>query len=277
MKNRKQIVVALLAVAAAAISLPGYSAVVVGKRIGPSQRVPVEQIRHNGWEALLKDYVDQRGMVAYARWKKSPDDLRALDDYLNHLSTASISATSDRAATKAFWINAYNAVTIKGILREYPTTSIRNHTPRFFGYNIWDDLHLLVAGKPYSLNQMEHDNLRRMGDPRIHFAIVCASIGCPTLPKTAFVPAKIDAQLSASAQAFFASPERFRFDVEQNDVYLSPILDWFEEDFGATTAEQLRRIAPWAPADAQSLLMGGKARLKYLDYDWGLNDQDPAE
>lgn len=245
----------------------------LGTSVPPAQRIPTDKIDHGIWDSLLKKYVDASGMVNYQAWKASAADVQLLDQYLTSMSSASLSGQTSAPAKLAFWINAYNAVTVKGILREYPTTSIRNHTAKLFGYNIWKDLQLIVEGKPYSLDQMEHEVLRKMGEPRIHFAIVCASIGCPRLLNEAYVPAKIDEQLTVNAQAFFADPDKFRFDANRNSVSLSPILDWFGEDFGNSSAEQLRRIAPFVPAPAREFVGRGTAKVDYLDYDWNLNDQ----
>jgi hypothetical protein len=248
--------------------------VLVGAAVPASRRVTMEAIRHDTWDALLKRYVDGRGMVDYATWKASAADQQALDQYLAHLSSASLSAPASRAAQLAYWINAYNAVTVHGILREYPTTSIRQHTARLGGYNLWRDLQLLVEEQGYSLEQIEHQILRKMGEPRIHFAIVCASIGCPPLRNEAYVAPRLEAQLSANAQAFFADPSKFQYDAASRTLAVSPILKWFAEDFGPTQAEQLRRIAPFLPdAASRTLAESGMARLRFLDYDWGLNDR----
>ncbi len=255
----------------------GGSPVLVGANVPQQQRVAVEQINHSAWDMLLKKYVDRDGMVNYAAWKANQADVQALDNYLKHLSSASITGQSDRNASLAFWINAYNAVTVKGILREYPTTSIRNHTARVFGYNIWKDLQLLVGGRPYYLEQIEHEILRKMGEPRIHFAIVCASIGCPRLLNEAYVADQLDQQLNTNAQAFFANQRNFRYDPAQRTIALSSILNWFAGDFGQNQAEQLRRIAPYLPdAPSRQLAESGSARVSYLDYDWNLNDQSSS-
>ena len=148
-----------------------------------------------------------------------------------------------REAKLAFWINAYNAVTVHGILREYPTTSIRNHTAKLFGYNIWHDLQLYVGGTAYSLDTMEHQILRKMSEPRIHFAIVCASIGCPRLLNEAYTADRINEQLEINSKDFFARAQNFRYDQSKKQFYVSAILDWFGEDFGNSQAEQLRRIS----------------------------------
>lgn len=247
--------------------------VTVGANVSREQLQSMDGIEHDVWSQLLGKYVDADGYVDYASWKASTSDVQALDAYLAHLSTASLEAEATRAAQWAFWINAYNAVTIRGILREYPTTSIRNHTAAVVGYNIWKDLHLLVGGQPFSLDAMEHEVLRSMGDPRIHFAIVCASVGCPRLLSEAYTADRLEVQLNGNARAFFADATKLRLDTSNGTLHLSPILDWFGDDFGADSASQLRAIAPYLPEDAQRLALSGRARIRYLEYDWGLNDQ----
>ena len=113
-----------------------------------------------------------------------------------------------------------------------------------------------------------------MGDPRVHFAIVCASIGCPPLLNGAYLPQQLDNQLTANARRFFSDPKKFRHDASRRSIELSPIIKWFAEDFGADRAAQLRTIAPFLPdQSAQALAASGWASVSYLDYDWGLNDQ----
>ncbi|MGE0377615.1 MAG: DUF547 domain-containing protein [Planctomycetaceae bacterium] len=248
------------------------SVVTVGAYVVANQRIPLEQIDHAVWDRLLQKYVDGKGFVDYASWKASSADQTALDAYLSHLSSAAVSRSTNRDAKFAFWINAYNAVTVKGILREYPTSSIRNHTAKLFGYNIWKDLQLPVENEQYSLEQIEHEVLRKMGDPRIHFVIVCASIGCPRLLNEAYTADKLDVQLTSNAKAFFADRTKFQYDAARKTIAVSPILEWFAEDFGQDQVAQMRRIAPYLPdAASQKLAQSGTARVSYLDYDWGLN------
>ncbi len=198
--------------------------------------------------------------------------MEALDRYLQLLSYSNGQGT--QAEKLAFWSNAYNAVTVKGILKEYPTSSIRNHTAKLFGYNIWKNLKLVAGGKPVSLDEMEHQVLRKMGEPRIHFAIVCASIGCPRLLNEAYVADKLDSQLTINAKAFFADPSKFRYDASRSVFYISPILEWFGEDFGSSQAAQLKTISAWLPdATAQQAAAAGKGSMSFVDYDWGLNDR----
>jgi hypothetical protein len=174
----------------------------------------------------------------------------------------------------AYWVNAYNAVTIKGILREYPTTSIRNHTARVFGYNIWKDLQLIVSGAGFSLEQIEHEILRKLNEPRIHLAIVCASRSCPKLRAEAYTAERLDEQLVLNARDFFANSGNFRHDFRGQQFHLSAIMKWFAEDFGRDQAAQLRAISPYLPTPAaRQAAEANSVRVSYLSYDWGLNDQ----
>jgi len=246
--------------------------VMVGTNIPASQQVALSRIDHANWNALLQKYVDQQGMVQYAAWKRSASDFQALDQYLQLLSHSNGQGTKEEQL--AFWINAYNAVTVKGILKEYPTSSIRNHTAKVFGYNIWKNLKLIVGGKPVSLDEMEHQVLRKMGEPRIHFAIVCASIGCPRLLNEAYVADRLDEQLTLNAKAFFADPSKFRYDSKSGVFNMSPILEWFGEDFGSSQGLQLQKVSVWLPdSAAQQAAASGKGKMSFVDYDWGLNDK----
>lgn len=273
--NPYYIVMALIAASVMpSSSLWAGSEVVLGQQAPADQQVSIDKVDHAVWDALLHKYCDANGMVNYSAWQKSQQDQQALDQYLAHLSHADPNLPATHDAKLAFWINAYNAVTIRGILREYPTTSIRNHTAKLFGYNIWDDLLLPVDNRTYSLRQIEDDVLRKMGDPRIHFAIVCASIGCPPLLDEAYTAKTLDAQLTANAKRFFADPKKFRYNAAQRRIEVSPILKWFAEDFGVDQAAQLRTIVPFLPDQAaRALALSGQANLSYLDYDWKLNDQ----
>ena len=206
-------------------------------------------------------------------WLDSTNDLQLLDQYLAQLSQANPKAAASTPAKLAFWINAYNAVTVRGILREYPTRSIRDHQSKTFGYKIWHDLLLTVGGQGYSLHQMEHEILRPMGEPRIHFAIVCASIGCPPLLNAAYTAQDLETQLTSNSKRFFADPTKFSV-TAQGELRLSKILQWFPKDFGPNQAAQLQTIAPYLPtSEAQNLAKSGRARIGYLEYDWRLNDQ----
>jgi len=232
----------------------------------------MDAIDHAVWDALLQKHVDSQGRVNYSAWQQSQTDVAALDRYLQELSRADAGLRASRNGSVAYWINAYNAVTIKGILREYPTSSIRNHTAKLYGYNIWHDLLLVVGDSTISLNDIEHNVLRKTGEPRIHFAIVCASHSCPRLLNSAYTSAKLDEQLTTNTRNFFANQENFRY--TNGTFYLSSILKWFAADFGGTQAEQLRAISPYLPdRNSQAAAASGSGRISYLKYDWSLNDQ----
>ena len=243
----------------------------VGRPVAANQRVSFDAIDHGVWNQLLQKYVDKDGLVNYKAWKADTKSTTALDGYINLLSTGDSGKPASREATLAYWINAYNAVTIKGILHEYPTKSIRNHTAKLWGYNIWKNLKLHTSGTKINLNDIEHEVLRKMKEPRIHFAIVCASIGCPRLFNEAYVPQRLEEQLVTNTRDFFS--RRQNFQVSGSTIKLSSILDWFGSDFGSDQAAQLRAISPYVPSSAQAALKQRGVRVSYLDYDWGINEQ----
>lgn len=246
--------------------------VIVGIETPVDRRAPMHEIDHAAWHTLLQKHVDAIGRVDYRSWHRSRDDMAALDGYLNELSRGDMGARTSREGYLAFWINAYNAVTIKGILREYPTTSIRNHTSKLGGYNIWKDLLLQVSDKQISLDEIEHEILRKLDEPRIHFAVVCASHSCPRLLNEAYTGELLESQLVANTRQFFSVPGNFQY--RDGRFELSAILKWYGDDFGENRADLLRAIAPYLPSgEAQRAASGGEGRVSYLAYDWSLNEQ----
>jgi len=272
---------ALLAVGSVAyLACSGQSRqVVVDKEVRDdtgeaSKAAPLDRVDHSTWDQLLQKYVDQDGMVDYGAWHASQADRAALKHYLATLGAADPTARTSKDGRLAFWINAYNALTIEGILDVYPTSSIRNHTAKVMGYNIWDDLLLPVGDQEYSLNQIEHEILRKLGEPRIHFAIVCAAIGCPRLLDRAYQPESLESQLAENTRDFFARRKNFEVDLASRKVRVSSILDWFGEDFGPTSQKGLAGLAEHMPDEAtRKLIASGDFSVSYLDYDWSLNKQ----
>ena len=132
---------------------------------------------------------------------------------------------------------------------------------------------MLFGGLSVAAQEQADEILRKMGEPRIHFAIVCASIGCPRLLNEAYVAERLDEQLTVNSRAFFADPSKFRYDADRQTFYISPILQWFGEDFGASVPAQLRTIAPLLPDAAAQMAATGAGSMSFVDYDWGLNDQ----
>ena len=251
----------------------GFENKFAGKFVRPAQRVSMDQIEHTQWDQLLKKYVDDDGRVDYQAWHQNSNDRKALKSYLAELGRADGKIKATRPAKLAYWINAYNAVTVEGILRVYPTTSIRNHTPRVAGYNIWKNLLLYSGDQKISLNDIEHKVLRTMNEPRIHFAIVCASIGCPRLLNEAYTAEKLETQLIKNSKDFFARRQNLIVDAAANELKLSSLISWFGSDFGATPKQQLAYLSPYMPEAAQKLIRSGNPKLVFLDYDWNLNKQ----
>jgi hypothetical protein len=228
-------------------------------------------VDHSVFDQLLSRYVDDSGLVNYRKWKAR--DEVPLRNYLKSLGNVDPNLLG-RPERLAFWINAYNALTIQGILEFYPVESIKDKVSRILGYNIWDDYPMSVGGKEYSLNDIEHEVLRKMGEPRIHFAIVCASLGCPKLRNQAYTRVNLDRQLEEQAVHFFAQQRNLRIDRAGKTVYLSSILEWFGEDFGGSDRAKLDFTSKYLTEERdKEFLRSGKAKVKYLDFDWSLNRQ----
>jgi hypothetical protein len=225
------------------------------------------------WDALLAEYtrpvsdtagvrVDYAGLRAEARWPA----------LLAGLAAAEPPPEARRAERLAFWIDAYNVLAIDVVVKHYPVASIRDVGSLL--RPVWGRPAGTVGGRTVSLGEIEHEILRPMGEPRIHAAIVCASTSCPSLRREAFRGSRLDAQLEDALRAFLADPRKgSRLDARAGVLYLSPIFDWFAEDFepfGGVRAY----LAPRLPAEAARALAerGDALRLRYLDYDWALND-----
>lgn len=237
-----------------------------------------ETIDHGEWDAFLARYLvsnpDGVNRVAYAQ--VSDADKRRLENYIAALASVPISQRS-RAEQRAYWINLYNALTVHVVLDHYPVESIREIaiSPGFFSIGPWKKKLVRVEGEELSLDDIEHRILRPIWrDPRIHYAVNCASLGCPSLMPTAFTAANTDALLEQGARDFVNSYHGARFD-EDGRLTASSIYDWFQADFGDSeegVIAHLRRYA--APALA--------ARLDAIDdvhdfeYDWTLNDAAPT-
>ena len=244
-----------------------------GNRWPADRRLAIDQIKHDPFDGLLKKYVDSDGMVDYRRWHANVQDRKVLTQYISDLSRADHSLPAGRNAKLAYWINAYNAVTLQGILAVYPTTSIRKHTAKL-GYNIWDDLKLITGDQSISLNDIEHKVLRKMNEPRIHFAIVCASVGCPRLLNEAYKPDKLENQLVLNSTDFFSRDRNLQFVRSTNQLKLSSIMKWFGSDFGSDTNRQISAVLRYFPEPVrQAVKERGISRVDFLDYDWNLNSQ----
>ncbi len=230
-------------------------------------------IDHREWEALLERYLraSDDGIHRFAYAEVSPADHGSLDAYLRRLSALPIS-DYPRPEQMAYWINLYNAQTVAVVLDHYPVESIRDIdiSPGWFSDGPWGKPVLRVEGVALSLDDLEHRILRPgWRDPRIHYALNCASLGCPNLEFAAYRAADLEAQLDAAARAYVNHPRGVTPDGE--GWRLSRIYDWFAGDFGgedAAVMAHLRRHA--APALAEALATRGT--IRGYAYDWSLND-----
>lgn len=230
----------------------------------------------SSYNQLLKKYVDGDGFVDYAALKKN--DNSALNKLVAQIAAKSPDSHPNAFPSKdhklAYWINAYNILILKQIVDEYPTESIKDIY--FPGARVWIQDHT-VGGKDMSFNDIEHETIRkRWTEPRIHFAINCASFGCPKLQNEAITAENLEAKLSKGLSEFFDVKRNFHIDKSKKEIQLSSIFDWFKEDFyDADTGETiLTYLLKHAPANIQAEINAVKDdyKITYIEYDWTLND-----
>ncbi len=213
---------------------------------------------HDNWNALLKKHVNSSGKVNYANFKK---DMTLLDAYITDLKTNTVASDWSANEKKAYWINVYNAHTIKLVLTKYPIKSINDL--KFDGKSAFDYKWIEIGGAKLSLNDLESTKLRTpFKDPRIHFAINCASGSCPILLNKAFTADNVEASLTDLTKKFLADKTRNK--ISKDKLEVSKIFEWYKDDFtGVTTF-----ISKYSGVTVSS-----KATITYLEYDWSLNKQ----
>jgi len=218
-----------------------------------------------GYQEELVLHVED-GYVNYRAWSEDRD---GLDRFVDSLKEADLNAFSQNEK-KALLINAYNACMIWIILKHYPLKSVFDIEPKPFKQEIFN-----LGGKLVSLDFIEHEQLRKMGDPRIHFAIVCASIGCPDLNTQVYQAENLDEQLEGAARRYFSQKKGLRVQAGPPRVYLSMLFDWFGEDFGENKRERLQFAARFAPLKWRKFLRNKakKISIDYIEYDWSLNSR----
>lgn len=223
----------------------------------------VQKVDHGIYAGLLARYV-QNGVVDYAGFKAAEDQL---DQYLNVLSAVDPDVL-DRAERFAFYVNVYNAWTIKLILNHYPgIQSIKDAGSLF--QSPWKKKLVRIHGSVLTLDDVEHNILRpRFRDPRVHFAVNCASKGCPPLMAEPFYGDRLEQQLDAAAESFVNDSDYTRLDGET--LHISKIFQWFSEDFGHDPLDFIGRYARGELRQRLAALKD-RVRIQYLDYDWSLN------
>lgn len=212
-------------------------------------------INHDLWDGLLKTYVDVNGNVDYSNFKK---DSPVLNEYLNHLAKNPISKTAKKEERLAYYINLYNAGTVQLILENYPLNSIRNI------FRPWGKDRVHIGNEKFSLGYIEHDILRKMNEPRIHFAINCASYSCPKLLNEAFLPSKIEKQLNQATIDFVNDISKNK--ISTHSVQLSKIFKWYKQDFTKNNSllDYLNNYS--------NIPISDDSKIDFLNYDWHLNE-----
>jgi hypothetical protein len=214
-----------------------------------------EAFNHEAWNIILKTNVSNAGNVNYNAIK---DNRKKLTSYITSLGDNMPNETWTKADKLAYWINAYNAMTVDLIVKNYPLKSIKDIK------DPWEQRLWKLNDKWYNLDEIEHQILRKMDEPRIHFAIVCASFSCPKLQNEAFIASKIETQLTTATRGFLSDSKRNS--ITQDNIKLSKIFKWFSKDFeqNGTLIDFLNKYS--------DVTIIEKAKKSYLDYNWDLNN-----
>lgn len=224
-----------------------------------SAPVPIKESitkpQHNDFSKLLAKHVSNNGLVNYINFKRDQGDLQ---NYITSLGKILPTDKWSKQEKLAYWINAYNAMTIDLVLRNYPLKSIKDI------YKPWDQRLWKLGTKWYNLDEIEHRILRKMNEPRIHFAIVCASFSCPKLQNEAFNAKNIEEQLTHVTKEFLSDQNRNQ--ITTNKLELSKIFMWFYKDFkqDGTLTNFLNKYS--------EVTISEKADKSYKDYNWDLNE-----
>lgn len=228
----------------------------------------------------LAAYVDAQGGVDYRGLKAHPQELEAFLQSIARLAPADYQARTNEEKI-AFWINAYNGLTLKAIIDRYPVKSIRDIE------GVWKTLQFTVMEKAMTLDAIEHEILRvQFKEPRIHAALVCAARSCPPLRNEPYHGSTLNGQLDDQMRGFLSRPTSFKVDPGGNTVYLSEIFKWFAEDFLRVSADEPRIqgldekesavmnfVSRYVRPEVGDALRRGGYRIEHLQYDWSLNER----
>jgi len=214
-----------------------------------------EVFNHNAWNTLLQQYVTNKGNVNYKGFKSNR---KAITDYIQSLGEKMPNNTWSKDEKIAYWINAYNAMTVDLIIRNYPLNSIKDIK------DPWKQRLWKLGSRWYNLDEIEHQILRKMNEPRIHFGIVCASFSCPKLINKAFTSTNLENQLTNATKDFLKDPERN--DISSNSIKLSKIFKWFTKDF-KTEGSLIDFLNKYS-----DIIISKNAKKSFKDYNWSLNN-----
>ena len=217
-----------------------------------------EHVSHSSWDALLSKHVTSEGKVNYDGFKS---DIAKLDKYLKLIGDNEAKTGWSQAEKKAFWLNAYNAWTIKLVLERYPVSSIKDVSAK-----PWDKRFIKIGANTHTLNDIENKIIRRQfKDARIHFAINCATISCPKLSNKAFTLLYVEKELDRLTKAFF---ETDNVKLVEKSAQLSKIFEWHADDFIQESESVLKFVEQYS-----GMTFHPKVKVSYLDYNWKLNKQ----
>ncbi len=235
------------------------------------------RIDHGAWQEILDTYLRSHGSginrFDYAALKANAGDTAKLAGYLSYLQGLD-PRTYSRREQKAYWFNFYNSLTVKVVADAYPVDSIRKISDSMLGGLIpvgpWGDVRAEVCGQDLTLDNIEHGILRPIyRDPRIHYGVNCASLGCPNLLETAFTAANTETLLDGAARAYVNHSRGVDF-VDDDFIVISSIYTWFSEDFGDTEENVLKHLARYAEEALAERLKSFEGAIDY-EYDWDLN------
>ena len=251
-----------------ALIIFGLIFVPINARAQTGENVDVRAgINHESFDRLLKKYVNKQGLVNYGAWKQNAADLSALDEYLDQFAAKTDNAAqgNDKAASL---VNAYNALVLRRILSNYPTESIWQMKDSFSGKRNE------IGGRKVSLDDIEHGTLRPLIGYRAHSVLVCAARSCPPLQRFSYSPSSFDEQNDGAYRAWLAREDLNKFLANEKKVEISSIFKWFRQDFDKAGGIA-KILARYAPSSAREFAASGNYEIKYLPYNWGLNDQGP--
>lgn len=232
------------------------------------------RVDHAPWDRFLKKYVvtnHPSGIHRVRYAAVTPEDRNSLDAYIRRIQQVEVTRL-DRSVQKAYWINLYNALTVKVVLDHYPVKSIRDidTSPGLFSSGPWGAKLLTIQGQKVGLDDIEHRILRPLWkDSRVHYAVNCASLGCPNLQPEAYTPENAEALLEKGAREYVNHPRGVLLSGDR--LHLSGIYDWFQADFGGTEESVVRHLRKYAEPGPAEKLKGFNGKLSY-DYDWRINE-----
>jgi len=219
------------------------------------EEIKIVKPNHDPWNTILKSNVNSSGKVNYSGMKSN---LTQIESYIKHLESFTSLSDLSRNEKLAYWINLYNAATVRLIVQNYPLKSITNIN----GGKPWDKKVVTIGSKQYTLNQIENDIIRpRFKEPRIHFAVNCAAKSCPKLMNAAFLPNKLNYQLSKQAKAFINGNKN---ELTANKIVISKIFEWYAEDFGSSVIDFINTYS--------DTKIDPTATIEYKEYNWDLNN-----